>query len=218
MTDTSDSPEYHYFMDAAYSVGDKVELITPGRFLFNAGKTPKEWNEKMLKDSHLKVLLYEPVSSNVFNEASFKGGVAVTYRDNTKDFGEIGVFSKFKELNTICKKVIEAPNFASITSIVYLQNKFDLDKLYQSLPQVRCKIGSDGKEQRLTTSIFDLEEVFSQEKKKNTDVKNEEIIKKVVQAVLKEENVLRNIEGKTIKKVIVVKNKIVNITFSNQNT
>lgn len=42
---TSDKPIYHYFMDdfmdATYSIVDKVELITPARFLFNVGKTPK---------------------------------------------------------------------------------------------------------------------------------------------------------------------------------
>lgn len=42
-TGTSDKPIYNYFMDESYSVGLKVELITPARFLFNAGKTPKEW-------------------------------------------------------------------------------------------------------------------------------------------------------------------------------
>ena len=57
--DTSDKPVYNIFMDAAYEVGRKVELITPARFLFNAGKTPKAWNEKMLNDEHFKVLYFE---------------------------------------------------------------------------------------------------------------------------------------------------------------
>lgn len=34
-------PVYNYFMDAVYEVADKVELIHPARFLFNAGSTPK---------------------------------------------------------------------------------------------------------------------------------------------------------------------------------
>lgn len=34
-------PIYHEFMDAAYEVGIKAVLITPARFLFNAGYTPK---------------------------------------------------------------------------------------------------------------------------------------------------------------------------------
>ena len=46
------SPVYHIFMDEVYKLADKVELIHPARFLFNAGSTPKEWNQKMLDDSH----------------------------------------------------------------------------------------------------------------------------------------------------------------------
>ncbi len=38
---TRDTPVYHLFMDAAYEVGKKVVLITPARFLFNAGFTPE---------------------------------------------------------------------------------------------------------------------------------------------------------------------------------
>mgnify|MGYP003552074398 CR=1 FL=1 len=40
---TRDTPLYHLFMDAAYDVGEKAVLITPARFLFNAGFTPKAW-------------------------------------------------------------------------------------------------------------------------------------------------------------------------------
>ena len=67
-------PVYHYFMDAAYEVADKVELIHPARFLFNAGATPKEWNEKMLKDTHFKVLVHEKDSSKVFADINIGGG------------------------------------------------------------------------------------------------------------------------------------------------
>ncbi len=75
---TSDTPVYNQFMDAAYELADKVELITPARFLFDAGKTPKAWNEKMLNDPHLKVLWYEQSSGKVFQNTDIKGGVAVT--------------------------------------------------------------------------------------------------------------------------------------------
>ena len=57
---TSDNPIYHFFIDIAYQLSEKVALITPGRFLFNAGKTPKEWNGKMLNDEHLKVPYKQP--------------------------------------------------------------------------------------------------------------------------------------------------------------
>ncbi len=79
LQNTSDKPIYNDFMDASYQISDKVELITPARFLFNAGKTAKVWNEKMLNDVHLKVLYYEPDSSKVFSNTDIKGGVAITY-------------------------------------------------------------------------------------------------------------------------------------------
>lgn len=75
-------PVYHMFMDAAYEIGDKVELITPARFLFNAGKTPKQWNQKMLEDEHFKTLFYTQKSRELFTNTDIKGGVVITYRDN----------------------------------------------------------------------------------------------------------------------------------------
>ena len=59
-------PVYNYFMDATYEVAEKVELIHPARFLFNAGSTPKVWNEKMLNDEHFKVMKYEADCTKVF--------------------------------------------------------------------------------------------------------------------------------------------------------
>ena len=40
-------------MDAACDIAEKVEQIHPARFFFNAGSTPKAWNEKMLNDVDL---------------------------------------------------------------------------------------------------------------------------------------------------------------------
>ena len=68
------APIYNVFMDGAYEVADKVELITPARFLFRAGSTPKEWNEKMLQDPHFKVLSYEANASRIFPGTDIKGG------------------------------------------------------------------------------------------------------------------------------------------------
>lgn len=51
---TYGAPVYNQFMDAVYSVSDKVELIHPARFLFNAGSTPKAWNKKCWRTRILK--------------------------------------------------------------------------------------------------------------------------------------------------------------------
>ena len=98
-------PVYHLFMDAADEVGDVVELITPARFLFDAGQTPKAWNEKMLNDEHFKVLEYEPDSSKVFSDTDIKGGVAVSLRNVNKDYGAIGTFVEHDELRSILTKI-----------------------------------------------------------------------------------------------------------------
>lgn len=52
--DTYAPPVYNKFLDAAYAVADSVEMIHPARFLFNAGSTPKAWNEKMLNMKPVK--------------------------------------------------------------------------------------------------------------------------------------------------------------------
>ena len=98
-------PIYNDFMDASFRVGQKVELITPARFLFNAGQTPTDWNERMLEDEHLKVLSYEAESSNVFVNTDIKGGVAVSYHDADAVIGPIHVFTVYPLLNSIIKKI-----------------------------------------------------------------------------------------------------------------
>lgn len=64
--DTSDKPVYNYFINASHQIADVSELITPSRFLFNVGKTPKDWNKQMLNDEHFRVLHYEQTSKDVF--------------------------------------------------------------------------------------------------------------------------------------------------------
>ena len=59
-------PVYHKLMEEAQKVGKKIELITPARFLFDAGATPKDFNKKMLNDEHFKVLDYAPDARKYF--------------------------------------------------------------------------------------------------------------------------------------------------------
>lgn len=105
---TRDTPIYHQFMDAAYEVGTKVVLITPARFLFNAGFTPKAWNEKMLADPHLSVPVYVRDSSELFPGTKIRAGIAVTYRDADRVGEAIDTFTPFSELNSILHKVRES--------------------------------------------------------------------------------------------------------------
>lgn len=105
---THNMPIYDKFMDAAYEVGHKVVLITPARFLFNAGYTPKAWNERMLGDAHLSVPIYVRDSSELFPGTKIRAGIAVTYRDDAKAGVPIGAFTPDPEHNSILHKVIDS--------------------------------------------------------------------------------------------------------------
>ncbi len=160
---TSDKPVYNYFMDAAYTVADKVELITPARFLFNAGKTPKDWNQKMLNDEHFKVLYYEQDSSKVFSNTDIKGGVAISYRDSTTDFGAIEVFTHSDELKSLKMKV---SGQESLCELVYAPESYKFSKkIHEEIPNFRSYL-SQGHSFDLTTNIFDklLNIAFFEEK------------------------------------------------------
>ena len=167
---TSAPPIYHKFMDEAYKIANKVELITPARFLFNAGATGKAWNEKMLNDEHLKVLYYEPDSAKVFPNTTITGGVAVTLRDSQNSFGKIGNFIAFKELDSIIEKVWENTS-ASLKTIINVQSKFNLDNLYQDYPEYKNVIGNGGKDKRVRANAFENFVIFTPEKQSESDYK-----------------------------------------------
>ena len=152
---------YNLFMDAAYEIAGRVELIHPARFLFNAGQTPKSWNEKMLSDPHLKVLYYEPDGSKVFANTDIKGGIAITYHNNTIEYGAIRTFTSFPELNSIMRKAAPRNEADSLAKIIFNQNRFDLEAMYASYPDYKDIIGSDGKDRRFRNNIFEKIPLFT---------------------------------------------------------
>ena len=166
-------PVYNIFMDATYKVAEKVELIHPARFLFNAGSTPKVWNEKMLHDEHFEVLRYEENSAVFFPSLAtpIKGGIAISYRDDKKTVGAIGIFTKYAELNTILKKTGPVDEDHSLMSIVYIQNRFDLDALYKDHSDYKPYIGSDGKDPRFEKNIFVKIPAFTEDKSSESDIR-----------------------------------------------
>ena len=177
---TSDTPVYNYFMDVSFRISDKVTLITPARYLFDAGKTPHDWNLKMLNDEHFKIIWYKAKSTDVFPNVDIKGGVAVCYRDANYSFGKIGSFTAYPELNGIYRKVVaNNENFTPLSDIIYPQNKFDLNILYKEHPELKSRIGSNGNERRLTTSIFGLSEIFHVQKMQAEDIEMLGLIKNV---------------------------------------
>lgn len=98
-------PVYDSFLDSAYQVADRVMMIHPARFLFDSGYTPRDWNEKMRNDPHLKVVKYMQKSGDVFKDTDIKGGIVVTYRDATAELGPIGLFVVFEEQRSILGKM-----------------------------------------------------------------------------------------------------------------
>ncbi len=148
-------PIYHLFLDFARQACTRGTLIHPARFLFNAGKTPKEWNQKFLNDSHVKVTGYWASSMDVFPTVDVKGGIAVTYWDKERDFGAIGFFSVFEELRTILHKV---QNFEGMpfSTLVAPRELYSLtDELYKDHPDMEGR-QSKGHKYSLGANIFDV--------------------------------------------------------------
>ena len=87
-----------------------------------------------------------------------KGGVAVMYRDSKEDFGKIGTFTAYSELTSIANKVTYP--LGELSKIIYSQNKFNLEEVYNQCPEARKIIGSNGIERRLTTPIFNQLSLF----------------------------------------------------------
>ena len=145
-------PIYNYFMDEAYKVSGKVELITPARFLSDAGQTPKEWNRKMLHDPHLKVMEFEPDASTVFSGVEIKGGVAITYRDEDADFGSIETFVPYEPLRSVLSRV-QATGADVLSGMVTgaVPYKFT-DKAKQDHPEYVELMGKSGD---LRTNVLD---------------------------------------------------------------
>ena len=158
-------PVYHKFLENAYKIGDVVEMIHPARFLFNAGSTPKQWNEQMLQDPHLKVLYFEQDSSKVFSNTDIKGGVVITHHDNIKDYGAIGTFTAYEELNIILKKVKSRDDFSSFSNIVITRTAYRLtDKMDTDHPEALGQL-SDGHAYDMSTNIFErLPQIFYDKK------------------------------------------------------
>ena len=127
---TSDAPVYHLFIDLASLLAQRVSLLTPARYLFNAGKTPKDWNTKILNDEHFKVVDYWANSTDVFPTVDIKGGVAVMYRDSKLNFGKIGTFTAYKKLNIIANKVCKISENGLFAELIYAPESYRLsDKL-----------------------------------------------------------------------------------------
>lgn len=161
-------PIYHLFIDLGMIISRKGTLIHPARFLFNAGKTPKDWNRKILNNKHYKVIGYYPNSTDVFQSVDVKGGIAVTYWDMDKDFEAIGTFLPHQELQDIVSKV-KAKEFSSFAELVYPRDLYRLtDTLYKDNPWAE-KRPSVGHKYDVGTNVFEVFPELFTETKPDTD-------------------------------------------------
>lgn len=164
-------PIYHKFLDLAAELSSKVVMIHPARFLFNAGQTPKFWNEKMLNDEHLKVVFYTQSSSEIFPNTDIKGGVAVTYRNSDETFGSIKTFTAYEELNEILDKVVTS-NFKSINEVMFGFNSYKLtERVYSDYPEFEQRVVSPQTRTYMLTNIFSrLPEIFFNTRQSDLDI------------------------------------------------
>jgi hypothetical protein len=163
------APIYNYFMDEAYKASDKVELITPARFLFDAGQTPKDWNAKMLNDPYFSVLYFTPNGSEIFPNTDIKGGIAITYEDKTSHHKPIKVFTSFPELNSIVRKVqdVYKDGFVGLDSKVSSRGTYRFtDKFFKDFPFATKRLGAGTGNMIASNSLDALPECFVDEKKK----------------------------------------------------
>ncbi|WKB70245.1 Eco57I restriction-modification methylase domain-containing protein [Ligilactobacillus ruminis] len=165
-------PIYHHFISQAYKVSSIAEFITPGRFLFNAGQTPKKWNKQMLNDEHITVTFYEQKSSKVFANTDIKGGVVVTLRDDKRKKGPIGVFTPFEELNSIVKKVWNDGEQESLMTVISSRGTYRFtEKMFQDFPNAKNVMGKGSGNMIVSNSFDRLPDVLHKNRKENTNYK-----------------------------------------------
>lgn len=164
-------PVYHLFMDESYKIGDYVELITPARFLFNAGQTPKAWNQKMLDDPHLSVLHYEQDGTKIFPNTDIKGGVAITARNAKKASAPIIAYVPYPELRSILKKAGAKTVDDSLTNIADSSPVYDLQGIYKDHPDYRQYIADGGRHAQLKTNVLNINPIFTNQPNHDDDYK-----------------------------------------------
>lgn len=167
-------PVYNHFMDISYKSASRSVLITPARFLFDAGQTARDWNMKMLNDDHLRVVLYEPNATNIFAYSDIKGGVAITIRDCYCKQPKIGTFTAYPELNSILLKVKSYDDSQKfLLSIISSQGIYRFsDLLFQEHPEA-VNASGEGTGAKIVSKIVEaLPQIF-----KSKPINNEEYVK-----------------------------------------
>ena len=177
-------PIYQYFYDSAESIGKKYCLISPARFLFNAGLTKKEWNLKMLNHPNLRVVYYNSNSNELFQNTDIKGGVAAILFDRNKVFGAIQNFIPNDDVRKIVSHFVNSPG-VNLPSIMFggrSDLKFNdefikdypnsvgdrLSKIQEKHPDV-TELGPNEEYELKSSTLEVLHYAFKNEKPKNVN-------------------------------------------------
>lgn len=171
MENTSDNAIYNEFMDLSFKLSDLVTLITPARFLFDAGKTPKSWNKKMLNDPHFKVIKYFKNSDQIFPRTDIKGGVVISLRDQNQNFDPIKLFTPHIEMRYILNKVLKSKE-SNLASIGYGQNSYKFSEiLYKENPDLN-NVQSKGHKFDLKSNVLEKMNKIFKENIKDDEIDN----------------------------------------------
>ena len=106
---------------------------------------------------------YEPDATRLFHDTEIKGGIAITFRSDSKDFGAIGTFTSYQEMNGVVKKVNQVEHGKNrLDSIIASQGLFRFSKLaFDAFPQVRALSGKGTGAKIVSNIIKKAPELFS---------------------------------------------------------
>lgn len=154
---------YHYFIDMSEKISRMGTLIHPARFLFNAGDTPKEWNESKLNDIHYKVIKYWSNSLDIFPTVDIKGGIVVTYWNKDEIYKPIKFFTPHRELQSILYKV-ELLMHQSLSEVITNRGTYKYSNLAYAEQTEEMKKTAD---KRIAPSAFERMPLLFTENKPN---------------------------------------------------
>ena len=159
-------PIYPLFYDTSFELSDIVSLISPARFLFEAGQTRPEWNKKMLSDPHIKVARYYSNSREVFPTIELKGGVAIILRNAKEEYGPIGTFNTHPEIIELLNLVRDhTPKEESIRNIVHSQGLYRFSaKFFEDFPDAKAQMGKGTGNKIVSNTVSKFADVFSETK------------------------------------------------------
>lgn len=151
---TRKEPVYHLFYQIGEKIAERGSLITPGRFLFRAGQTPKAWMNEVLNNNHFRVIGYYPNSGDLFPTVEIKGGVAICQWDYTTEYKPIGTFCEYPIMASVISK-IKHMSVKSLNTELSAQGLYRFTSIaFENHPEI-LEIQGKGTSYKITSNVFD---------------------------------------------------------------